>query len=205
MLTLLAYFYLTLVVLTSRIRLDASSEKAICALREGRTAVFTFWFEDIFFLIYYLGAWRMPILMTPQGKTDLLTKLSGWMGLRVAKGSLEGGGRHALMALLEHLKAGEAVALPADGSRGPERKSKAGCFILAQESGVPVIPMSWKAWLCMRLPHRSGSIHIPLPFNSIKVRLGEPLLVNRHYQFNELEAMRGQLEEALNRLNSPNG
>lgn len=200
MLTFLAYLYLSFVALTSRIRVTSATEESIVALRERRPAVYTFWFQHIVFLIYYFGAQRMPILMTPQSKADRMTRLAEWMGLRVARGSLDGGGRHALVTLLEQLKAGTAVAIPADGSRGPERKCKAGCFILAQETGVPIIPTTWKATLRIKLPRRHGPLYIPLPFNSIEVRLGSPVAVNRHYQFAELEGVRTRLTTQLDRL-----
>jgi lysophospholipid acyltransferase (LPLAT)-like uncharacterized protein len=198
--TLFAYLYLTFVALTSRIRVSAASNDAILALREHRPAVYTFWFRDILFFTYFFGVRRMPMLMTPQGKTDLLTKLAEWMGAKVAKGSLEGGGRHALVSLLEQLKGGSPVTLAADGARGPEGRCKAGCFLLAQETAAPIIPMTWKAWLRVRIPGRNVPLYLPLPFNSIEVKLGAPLTVARHYQFNELEAMRDQLAGLLDRL-----
>lgn len=200
MLTLLWYLYLSLVALTSRIRVTSASEESIIALRERRPAVYTFWYQHVIFLLYYFGARRMPVLLTPHGKSDRLIRLASWMGMKVAKGSLEGGGRHALVTLLETLKAGTAVTIPADGSRGPERKCKAGCFILAQETGVPIIPVTWRAFLRIKIPRRYGPLHVPLPFNSIELKLGAPVLVNKHYQFNELEGVRNQLTTQLDRL-----
>jgi lysophospholipid acyltransferase (LPLAT)-like uncharacterized protein len=199
-LTLFWYLYLSLVALTSRIRVTSPTEESIIALRERRPAVFTFWYQHIVFLVYYFGTRRMPILMTPHGKSDRMIRLASWMGMKVAKGSLEGGGRHALVTLLETLKSGTPVTIPADGSRGPERKCKAGCFILAQETGAPIIPVTWRAMLRLRIPRRYGPLYIPLPFNSIEIRLGAPMAVNKHYQFNELESIRNQLTTQLDRL-----
>jgi lysophospholipid acyltransferase (LPLAT)-like uncharacterized protein len=196
----LGYLYLSFVALTSRIRVTSSSPDSIRSLREGRAVVYAFWFEHVLFLLYYFGARRMPMLMTPKAKTDRITRLSGLMGLKVAIGSLEGGGRHALVTLLEQLKAGQAVAIPADGSRGPAHKCKAGCFILAQESAVPIVPVNWRAWLTIRVPRKHVKLYVPLPFNSIEIRLGAPLAVNKHYQFNELESVKLQLAGQLDRL-----
>lgn len=142
----------------------------------------------------------MPMLMTPQGKTDRMTRLAQLMNVRVAKGSLEGGGRHALVTLLEQLKGGTSVAIPADGSRGPERKCKAGCFILAQETGKPIVPVSWKAMLQIRIPLKYGKLVLPLPFNSIELRLGTPVSIDRHHQFADLEGIKTQLSGQLDRL-----
>lgn len=200
MLVALGYLYLSIVALTSRIRVQSAHEDSIAILRESRSAVYTYWFEHIFFLVYYFGRTRMPMLMTPHGKTDRITRLAQAMNVRVAKGSLEGGGRHALVTLLDQLKAGASVAIPADGSRGPERKCKAGCFILAQETGKPIIPVTWKAMLQIKVPLRYGKMLLPLPFNSIEIRLGAPVMIDRHHQFADLEGIKTQLAGQLNRL-----
>ena len=200
MLTFLGYAYLSLVALTSRIRVTGPNDESVRALRERRSVVYVFWFEHVLFLLYFFGVRKLPMLMTPKGKTDRITRLSEWMGLKVAKGSLEGGGRHALVTLLDQLKSGNAVAIPADGARGPERKCKAGCFILAQETGRPIIPVSWRAMFQLRIPRKHGPILFPLPFNSIEVRLGTPLSVSRHHQFAELEGVKSQLAQQLDRL-----
>jgi lysophospholipid acyltransferase (LPLAT)-like uncharacterized protein len=199
-LTLAWYFYLALVAITSRIKITAVTEDSLVALRERRPAVYTFWYQHILFLIYFLGTRRMPILLTPHGRSERLLQLAGWMGMKVARGTFEGGGRHALLTLLETLKAGTAVSIPADGSRGPERKCKAGCIILSQEAAVPIVPVAWRAFLQIKIPRRHGPIFVPLPFNSIEVRLGAPLTVSKHYQFNELETVRTQLTTQLDRL-----
>lgn len=200
MLTVLGYFYLSIVAITSRIRVTSTNQDAVLILRESRPAVYTYWFRHVFFLVYYFGRLRLPMLMTPLGKTDRLTKLAQWMNIRVAIGSLEAGGRHALVTLIEQLKQGTAVAIPADGSRGPVGKCKAGCFILAQESATPVVPVSWKARFRIKLPLKYGSMYIPLPFNSIELRLGQPILIDRHHQFNELETVKTQLGSILDKL-----
>lgn len=200
MLTFLLHLYLSFVALTSRIRVTATNPECLLALREKRPAVYTFWHQQIIFLLYFFGTFGFPILMTPIGKRNTLTELAKWMGLKVAGASLEGGGRHALVTLIEQLKAKQAVVVPADGAHGPAKKCKAGCFILAQESNVPIIPISWKALFHFKIPRKQGAVSIPLPFNSIEIKLGTPILVNRHYQFAELESIRGQLSSQLDHL-----
>ncbi|MEW6057149.1 MAG: DUF374 domain-containing protein [Bdellovibrionota bacterium] len=202
MLTLIAYLYLWFVGVTSRVRIVSEHQDSIRTFRERRSVVYTFWFKHISFLLYYFGAHRMRMLMTPQGKTDILTRTAQWLGLKVAKGSVEAGGRHALLTLIEQLKAGDAVALAADGSRGPAGKAKAGCFILAQETACPILPVAWKARWNFSIPLRSGILLVPLPFNTIELRLGESLKVDRHYQFNELDSIKNQLTNILDRLSS---
>lgn len=202
MVTLLWYVYLSFVALTSRIRVKATTDDSIIALRERRPVVYAFWYQHVLFLLYFFGTRKMPILLTPTGRSDRLIRLAGWMGMKVAKGTLEGGGRHALLTLLDTLKSGTAITIPADGSRGPERQPRAGTLILAQEAGAAIIPVAWRAPLRITIRRRGNPLIIPLPFNLIEVRLGSPLRVPKHDQFNELEGVKGQLAQQLNNLAS---
>ena len=203
MLPFFASLYLKFVAFTSRIRATSTSDDAIHALREKRAVVYTYWNQHVLFLLYYFGRSQMPMLMTPKAKTDTLTRLAEKMGLRVAKGSSEGGGRHALITLLEQLKQGHAVALAADGSRGPEHKCKAGSFILAQESGVALIPVACRAKYSVRIKRNGCVLDVPLPFNSIEIILAAPMAVTKHHEFSELDAIKNQLATQLDRLSEP--
>lgn len=200
-LTLFSSLYLYFVALTSRIRVYSGNEESVKMLRELRPAVYTFWYHQIFFLLYYFGTRKFSILMTPTGKTDHFTTLASTMGLKVAKGSLEGGGRHALLSLLESLKASQPVAVPASGPLSPIGKCKTGSFILAQEAKCRIIPVSWNALFKFKIPRRhAASIQIPLPFNSIKVLLGNPIEINRHDQLSDLDSAKQALTNQLNQL-----
>lgn len=135
--------------------------------------------------------------MTPKSKTDFFTKLSSWFRLRVAKGSLEGGGRHAILILIEEVKTGSAVLIPADGSRGPEKKCKANSMIVAHETSVPLIPVSWTSRFRIKIPRKYGPVYMPLPFSSIEVELGSPIPVYHHFQPEEMDGIKTQIQLQL--------
>lgn len=197
----LSYVYLILVAFTSRIRIHASQESARTIIREGRPVVFTYWYEYAFFLLHFFGQRNITILVTPKEKVDLLSSVAKLSGVSSVKGSFEGGGRHALVTLLDLVKSGNSVAVPASGPYSPDHKCKTGCFIIAQEANVPIVPLAWKARFKIQLRTKGWPILIPLPFNSIELRVGEPTLVNRHYEFTELEGAKVQLANQLDRLN----
>ncbi len=179
----------------------ASHDESAKILKELRPAVFAFWYHQIYFLLYYFGSRRMAILMTPQGKTDQMTSMAPWLGLKVARGSLEGGGRHALLTLLEYLKMGRPVAIAASGSQGPVSTCKAGAFILAQEANVPIVPVAWFSKFYFKIPRKQGeALCIPLPFNRIEIRLGAPLVVQRYDKITELTEVKTTLANQLNQL-----
>lgn len=192
--------YLYLIAFTSRIRVVSIAPSALQLLREGRPAVYTYWFQHGLFFLYYFGWRRFHILTTPESKRDFWTRAAANMGLVPHEALLEGGGRHALVTLMEQVRGGRPVVIPADGQRGPPGKCKAGCLIVAQDTQTPLIPVAWKSLLKIRIPRRSGPLLLPLPFSSIEVRLGAPIQVNRHFGLDELDSVRNQLTAQLDRL-----
>ena len=53
------------------------------------------------------------------------------------------GGGAAVLSMLTHLKSGGSGALTPDGPRGPRGTAQLGVSILAAQSGLPVIPLSY--------------------------------------------------------------
>lgn len=203
------YIYLKFVVVTSRIRVVGPAappvpnpqQDALGILGEGRPAIFTFWHGRSLPFLYLFGRKSMGFMVSLRRKKDPLVRCASCFGLKVAEGSLDGGGRHALMTLMEHLKKGHQVALPADSSRGEGGQCRAGPFILAQESGAPLVPCSWHAAFSFRYRSKDApALAVPLPFNRITVKLGAPLFVAKHYKFDELESVKNQLKASLDRL-----
>ncbi len=197
MLALIGYFYLWIVALTSRVNLVSTHPESLSMFQETRPAIYTFWFKHIFFLAYYLSLKKLAILMTPKQKTDFITRLTRLVGLKVAIGSYEGGGRHALLNLVDELKQGRPVALSADGAYGTSHQCKASCFILAQQANVPLIPIGWKATFQFKWKIAGQWVTIPLPLNTIQITIGKPLVINRHFLLEELEGTRSLLTKEL--------
>ena len=139
-------------------------------------------------------------LKTASTKTDLFTKLSQWFGLQISKSSLEGGGRHALLTLIDELKRGKPVLIPADGPRGPEKKFKTSALIVAQQTAASIVPITWKSEWSTQWPMKCGVLNLPLPFSSIEIRLGSQIQVSAHDRLEELDRLKTQIAEALDRL-----
>ncbi len=206
MFAIITYLYLKVVALTSRIVMPHSDSpgatEAYKVLIEERPAIFTFWNNKLPFMLYFLGSKKFWIMLTPKRKTEIFARMAPWFGLNVSLGTLDGGGRHAIVSLLEQLKNQHRVALAADGSRGPKNECKAAPLILSQETGYPVIPISWSSRFTLTLKTIEGSYTLPLPFSRIYIQLAAPLYVTKHHKFEDLNEVKESLKKTLLQIES---
>ncbi len=129
---------------------------------------------------------------------DIAEKFLLSLGYRVVRGSSEEGkpqkgGSVGLLRLVKLLREGNTVAITVDGPKGPYGKVKAGVILLAQKTGVPIIPVYVDFEWYIRLKTWDRLI-IPIPFSRAKVRIGNPLWVLPE---DSIEAKREELEKVL--------
>lgn len=123
----------------------------------------------------------------------LWCKLSG---LNLVRGASRQGGNKALDQLEKVLSLGKSIALAVDGPSGPGFKVKRGCLELARATGLPIVPVSYSCdgW---EIKGRWDRLLIPRLFDSIKIRYGEPIWVDREAA---LDLYSIKVEIALNEL-----
>lgn len=202
MISFFLYIYFLIVKLTSRFQIQSDSEEAIQYFRERKPAVYSFWFEKIFLVLKYFNSTKPCIHLTPQQKWDSYTVFATLLRIPIAKGSLESGGRHSLLTLIEHLNNQHPVLIAADSARGPEKKIKTIGLIIAQETKTPLIPIGLSAFWGIRFSVHGNRVYIPLPFNSFKLQLGSPIEVKQHLELDELDGLKNQIANKLNDINS---
>ncbi len=132
---------------------------------------------------------------------DIAEKFLLSLGYRVVRGSSEEGkpqkgGSVGLLRLVKVLREGNTVAITVDGPKGPYGKVKAGVILLAQKTGVPIIPVYVDFEWYIRLKTWDRLI-IPIPFSKAKFRIGNPLWVLPE---DSIEAKKEELEEVLSSL-----
>ncbi len=120
------------------------------------------------------------------------------LGYKVIRGSSEEGkpqkgGSVGLLRLLRVLKDGNTVAITVDGPKGPYGKVKPGVILLAQKSGIPIIPVYVSFDWCIKL-NTWDRLLIPLPFSRARLRVGNPLWVLPE---DNIESKKEELEEIL--------
>ena len=91
-------------------------------------------------------------------------------------GSTGHGGLQAANELVAYLKEGYSTVIAPDGPSGPARTLKKGVLHMALQSGVPIVPLRVSASRCLR--SNSWDLKMqPLPFSTIHVVVGAPMLV----------------------------
>ncbi|MCX8076038.1 MAG: lysophospholipid acyltransferase family protein [Aquificaceae bacterium] len=134
---------------------------------------------------------------------DIAERLLLGLGYKVVRGSSEEGKPHkggstGFLRLVKLLREGHTVAITVDGPKGPYGKAKAGVVVLAQKTGIPIIPVYVDFNWCIRL-NTWDRLTIPLPFSKAKVRIGDPFWVLPE---DDIELKREELETVLSYLSS---
>jgi lysophospholipid acyltransferase (LPLAT)-like uncharacterized protein len=115
------------------------------------------------------------------------------------RGSSSRGATALLREMIRRARAGVVVAVLPDGPRGPARVAKPGAVALAAAAGAPLVPVALEASPAWRFGSWDAAL-LPLPFARVHCRYGAPLLVPKRPGPEEIEAMRREMEGALDRL-----
>lgn len=84
-----------------------------------------------------------------------------------------------------------------DGPVGPARVAKKGSIIIARDTGVPLVPITWGADRCWTL--NSWDQHlIPKPFAHVVLHYGDPIWIPDTAKGDELDVYCRLLEKRLN-------
>jgi lysophospholipid acyltransferase (LPLAT)-like uncharacterized protein len=138
-------------------------------------------------------------LISRSADGEYLARLLSHWGYESVRGSSSRGGSEALRELVKYGRKGRSLAITPDGPRGPKQELKGGILSAAQLSGVPIIPTSSTAsrgWW----PGRWDRFLIPKPFAKVRVQYAAPVIVPRDANEAQLEILRKEIEETLNRM-----
>jgi len=91
---------------------------------------------------------------------------------------------------------GYDLAITPDGPRGPRYQVQPGIISLAQLTGLPILPFSYR--LNWKILIRSWDrFQVPLPFAHCELRTARTIRVPREADEAERERLRQQLEQAM--------
>jgi lysophospholipid acyltransferase (LPLAT)-like uncharacterized protein len=120
-------------------------------------------------------------------------------GVQPVRGSSSRRGPQALLELTTWAERGYDLAITPDGPRGPCYVVQEGIIKLAQVTGIPILPASYRLGWKIRA-NSWDRFEIPLPFSRCDVSVGAPILVPREASDDDREALRLQLEKTLRSL-----
>ncbi len=173
------------------------------ALAEGRPLIVASWHQDVLPFFHYLVNYtrleaRRPFTMLASRSFDgeVTERIMRPWGFRFVRGSFgRAGGSAAARGLLRALKAGERVAIVADGPRPPAGVMRRGAAYLARESGAPLyVARAW-ARPQVLIPRTWFRMAVPLPRAHLACLSAGPIDVS-----GTLEEARTRAEGELRRL-----
>lgn len=159
-----------------------------------------------FMLLPALNVARIPlsIMVAKHGDAEVLGEALKRFDMGLIRGAGAGdrkrdrGGANALRVAITALEQGLSVAMTADVPPGPARLCGLGIVTLARITGRPVLPVA-VASSRFRVLETWSRFTMALPSDTVGLAFGTPILVPRRASPAELEAMRRQIEEAMNR------
>jgi len=91
------------------------------------------------------------------------------MGMQAVRGSSSRGGREAMTAMVEVLRAGHAIGITPDGPRGPCYDFKEGGLVVARRAGARVLLLGMEFSSAWRLRSWDG-FYLPKPFSRVRLQ-----------------------------------
>lgn len=175
-----------------RIRFLGEGEK-------GRRVIYALWHGRMFVLIYFYRRMGIDVLISQHSDGELVTRVVKGLGYLPVRGSSTRGGLNGFFELSQGAR-GRSLAITPDGPRGPREVVQPGIILLAQRTGLPIVPLGASAQNRLVLPSWDGFL-IPHPFSRAVVIEGPPLWVERSLKDGALEEKRGELERRLREIN----
>jgi len=174
--------------------------------RRDERVILSFWHSQIFPFASLLHRRLLnhgyPVAMLSSWSRDgeLGAQLGRGWGALVARGSSTHGGTAGLRGLYRLIRTqrSAAVTLP-DGPKGPALEAKPGTAVLAQLTGLPILPLGLAVSRSWRIKSWDRML-VPKPFSQIVVACGEPIRVPRGVSSEGLAATTSEVERTLNEL-----
>ena len=117
-------------------------------------------------------------------------------GVQPVRGSSSRRGAQALLELSSWAERGYDLAVTPDGPRGPCYIVQDGVMALAQVTGLPIVPFSYR--LSWKIKVKSWDrFQIPLPFARVEMFFGEPIPVPRDVTDEERARLKQRLHDEL--------
>jgi lysophospholipid acyltransferase (LPLAT)-like uncharacterized protein len=164
----------------------------------GSRVIYALWHGRLLPLVFLYRGRPVGTLVSRHRDGEYLAHALELLGYTVRRGSSRRGGPAALLSLLE-LSRSVDLAITPDGPRGPAGQVSGGILMLAQRTGLPILPVGCRA---------PGAWHfgswdrfmIPRPFSRVEVRFGEPLRVPQDLDAGAMSAAGRRLQDVLARL-----
>jgi lysophospholipid acyltransferase (LPLAT)-like uncharacterized protein len=193
-------------ILTATLRLQWTDRSGLLAPGPAQPIIFCLWHNRLAlsmachrFTRRHQPDRRLAALISASRDGAFLATILERFGVQAVRGSTSRRGPQALLELTTWAGRGYGLAITPDGPRGPRYVVQPGVIALAQVTGIPIVPVTYRmTWMV-----RSKSwdrFQIPLPFAKCEVIFEAPMHVPREVSDPEREALRVELQNRLREM-----
>jgi lysophospholipid acyltransferase (LPLAT)-like uncharacterized protein len=161
--------------------------------RTGSHFILAFWHRHLLLMPYAYRGRRISVLVSQSRDGELIARTVARLGIDSSRGSSSRGGIAGMRSLLRKAAEGWDIAFTPDGPRGPLREVQPGVILAAASTGLPILPVAIAASRA-KLLRSWDRFLVPLPFSTVHIVYGEPLIVERR---GDLEAAAVELKRRL--------
>ncbi len=161
--------------------------------RTGTHFILAFWHRHLLLMPYAYRGKKISVLVSQSQDGELIARTVARLGIDSSRGSSSRGGIAGMRSLLRKAAEGWDIAFTPDGPRGPLREAQPGVILAAASTGLPILPVAIAASRA-KLLRSWDRFMIPLPFSTVHIVYGEPLVVERR---GDLEAAAAELKRRL--------
>jgi lysophospholipid acyltransferase (LPLAT)-like uncharacterized protein len=161
--------------------------------RTGTHFILAFWHRHLLLMPYAYRGKKISVLVSQSKDGELIARTVARLGIDSSRGSSSRGGIAGMRSLLRKAAEGWDIAFTPDGPRGPLREVQAGVILAAASTGLAVLPVAIAASRA-KLLRSWDRFLVPLPFSTVHIVYGEPLVVERR---GDLEAAAAELKRRL--------
>lgn len=185
-----------IVFVTSR-KQRVTHPDSVAYLSGEKNALFAFWHGRMMMLPLLCPPKRkMHVLISRHRDGLLISRVISHFGQATIAGSSGKDGASAVKEVLRAFKKGENVSITPDGPRGPYQSVSEGTIVLAQLSGMPIVPMAFSSSR-MRRFKSWDRFCFALPFGRLVFIAGAPFYVARDATSQQLEEAKVKLAQMM--------
>jgi lysophospholipid acyltransferase (LPLAT)-like uncharacterized protein len=192
-------FLLKIISSTYRIRI-INPEIEADILKRGQIPIYASWHQRFFpGIIFFATRKPISIMISQSRDGELISKIVYDLGWYPVRGSSSKGGGQALKDIKKLVRKGYKIAHIVDGPRGPFGVVKPGLLIIAQASGMPIVPAitsAEKKWVF----NSWDKFMVPKPFARVIIRFSNEIHIPRKLQRSDFEEKRLFIEDTLKKL-----
>jgi lysophospholipid acyltransferase (LPLAT)-like uncharacterized protein len=192
------------IVVSATLRYRVTDPYGFMKRKDVRHVIFCIWHNRLALSmkLYYAFGVRnhkssgLAVLVSASRDGAFLSAILERFGVQPVRGSSSRRGAQAILELATWAERGYDLAITPDGPRGPLYVVQDGTMTLAQITGLPVVPASYRLQWKIQLKSWDR-FQIPLPFSRCEIYLGKMLTVPRDISDQEREKLRQVLQAEM--------